>query len=190
MILDAARMDGLIYKAKELNEHHACLFAGDSEAVLGHIAPWFFQLESGVTPFNEWLIENGSADNWGVIIRADVSDEVLYHHFRHFLMVSDEEGKELLFRFYDPRVLRVFLPACNVGELIEFFGPVDAYIMEDEEGTIIKFKLQNGELERHNLKVDLETYLKSPDSFEELPTETKVEPEKGEDKDERWNFDF
>ena len=64
MIMDAARMAGLIYQAKELNEHHSCLFAGDSEAALGHIAPWLFQLERGVTPFNDWLVENGSADNW------------------------------------------------------------------------------------------------------------------------------
>jgi hypothetical protein len=34
---------------------------------------------------------------------------------RRFLRVKDEDG--LVFRFYDPRVMRVYLPTCAAGEL-------------------------------------------------------------------------
>jgi len=43
-------------------------------------------------------------------------------HFRRFITVHDESGKPLLFRYYDPRVLRTFLPTCNAKELAEIFG--------------------------------------------------------------------
>jgi hypothetical protein len=48
------------------------------------------------------------------------------------LLVSDENGKTFYFRFYDPRVLRVYLPTCNAEELDMFFGPVRNFFMENE----------------------------------------------------------
>src|SRR5262249_7471285 len=46
-------------------------------------------------------------------------------------------GNELYFRFYDPRVLRTFLPACTGAETKRFFGPVGIYLMETENGEAI-----------------------------------------------------
>ena len=56
-------------------------------------------------------------------------------HFRQFLRVRDEAGREFFFRFYDPRVLRVYLPTCNSEELRTFFGPVELFSMEGERRT-------------------------------------------------------
>ena len=59
--------------------------------------------------------------------------------------MHDPTGKPLLFRYYDPRVLRVYLPTCNAEELKTLFGPVQAYIMEDESGAaMLRFRLKNG----------------------------------------------
>lgn len=44
-------------------------------------------------------------------------------HLRRFLLVKDAQGQDMYFRFYDPRVLRVFLPTCTPEELSDFFGP-------------------------------------------------------------------
>jgi len=40
--------------------------------------------------------------------------------------------ESLFFRFYDPRVMRGYLPTCSPKQLAEFFGPVDFYIAEGE----------------------------------------------------------
>ena len=41
------------------------------------------------------------------------------------------DQRTVLFRYYDPRVLRSFLPACNAAELHQFFGPVQSFIVEE-----------------------------------------------------------
>ena len=37
----------------------------------------------------------------------------LRHHLKGFLRVRGESGQKMMFRYYDPRVLRVYLPTCN-----------------------------------------------------------------------------
>jgi hypothetical protein len=39
----------------------------------------------------------------------------------------------MYFRFYDPRVLRSFLPTCTEPECAEFFGPIGRFVMEAEQ---------------------------------------------------------
>ena len=46
---------------------------------------------------------------------------------------DEKDEKEVYFRFYDPRVLRTFLPTCTPEETTEFFGPVRSYLVEAEE---------------------------------------------------------
>jgi len=48
--------------------------------------------------------------------------------------VYDEARRPLYFRYYDPRVLRVYLPTCNEADLGAIFGPVACYFTEGEEG--------------------------------------------------------
>lgn len=43
------------------------------------------------------------------------------------------EADPIYFRFYDPRVLRRFLPVCTPDQLYAFFGPIDYFLFEDED---------------------------------------------------------
>jgi len=53
----------------------------------------------------------------------------------------------LIFRYYDPRVLRAYLPTCSPAELNTFFGPVTAFITEGENpGEILEFRNERGTL--------------------------------------------
>ena len=62
-------------------------------------------------------------------------------------MVYDEDGKPLYFRYYDPRVLRVYLPTCNESELKTVFGPVTHYWVEGEDGnSMIEYSQADDEL--------------------------------------------
>ena len=63
--------------------------------------------------------------------RGDFAEVI--RHFQSLVAVHDEDGNALYFRYYDPRVLRIYLPTCRAGEVLTFFGPVDLYLMEDED---------------------------------------------------------
>jgi hypothetical protein len=63
------------------------------------------------------------------------------------LTVYDATGKPMLFRYYDPRVFRIFMPTCNTAELSEVFGPAAYYIMEDTDPwSLLRFGLDSGSL--------------------------------------------
>ena len=92
------------------------------------------------------LLDEGWGRSWGVF--ATIHDSTaLRRHLRRFLKVHDEDGREMVFRFYDPRVLRVYLPTCRRDELAQVFGPVSSYLTEGVEGeTLIDFRFDGNRL--------------------------------------------
>ncbi|MEN8446404.1 MAG: DUF4123 domain-containing protein, partial [Cyanobacteria bacterium J06555_13] len=69
-------------------------------------------------------------NSWGIFLESFDTLEELQTHLRDLLLVKDETGRSLHFRFYDPRVLRTYLPTCNAAELATFFGPVARFYTE------------------------------------------------------------
>jgi pSer/pThr/pTyr-binding forkhead associated (FHA) protein len=74
--------------------------------------------------FLETLLRSGWGKSWGIFCTSQSGFEILLGHFRSFLL--------LRIRFYDPRVLRAFLPTCEPEELRAIFGPVASYVVESE----------------------------------------------------------
>lgn len=66
--------------------------------------------------------------------------ETLRRHFRRLLHVRSEDGEKLYFRYYDPRVLRLYLPSCTSVELKEVFGPVGRFVLEGPEGQVMAYE--------------------------------------------------
>lgn len=64
----------------------------------------------------------------------------LVEHFASLTHVLMPDGNEVLFRFQDPRVLRVLLPVCNEEELGQLFGPVKAFLIEQEDGGWLVYR--------------------------------------------------
>ena len=61
----------------------------------------------------------------------------------------------MLFRFYDPRVLRDFLPQCSPEEVTNFFGPVTQFLMADASGQkLLRFTQANGVLNMMEIDLD------------------------------------
>jgi hypothetical protein len=80
-----------------------------------------------------------------VITRAAL--DTLRFHLRGFLRVRDQSGRKLVFRYYDPRVFRDYLPTCTSGELEMVFGPIDSFIAEGRDGTtLLRFQRERGAL--------------------------------------------
>lgn len=172
ILLDAARMGETIEIAKEINPDFDSLYRGRSEESLAVVAPYLFLFKQN-TEFGNWYIENGWGDAWGILIRSYLPMPELHRHFRKFLIVGTEDEQELYFRFYDPRVLRIFLPTCDQQQLREFFGPIEYFIMEDEDKDwAIRCWLENGHL--HSVRIPLDELVNNTFKFN---TNKKTEPE-------------
>jgi len=146
-IIDAARLLERMAKVNEFELQIISLYKESSQENLADYAPYLIDLKSAQGAFFDFLIENGIGDSWGIFIESSLSFDEIFKHLRKFLIVKDEEGQELYFRFYDPRVLRIFLPTCDSLQLREFFGPINFFFCEDEDPNyFLKFELQNDEL--------------------------------------------
>lgn len=153
-ILDGAR-DARIAKAVErTSEPKCCLFAGNISAQLKEVAPYLVRLDRG-DDLAELLLEQGWGRAWGVFFTSSGSLDTLRKHFRRFLRVTDEAGRRLLFRYYDPRVLSIYLPTCNDEELTTVFSPLERFVMEADEGrTAMEFRYSGVRLKTNRLDLD------------------------------------
>jgi len=142
IVLDAAKMQGLIAIAKSFNEDHLCLYSGEAEQQLGSVAPWLFSFQLN-SNFTEWYLASGGGQNWGIVIESEADMKTLKLHLKKFLRVQTEAGKKLYFRFYDPRILPTFLKSCNTQQLTEFFGPINKFIVQIKNGRIVEYTLSN-----------------------------------------------
>lgn len=130
-LLDAAAEPSVLKVLVESKEEYQSLYEGPSGAQLTHFAPYLVKLPPE-SKLLETLMNEGWGKSWGVYLTCDQPPEEVRRHFRHFLMVKMPDGKQAYFRFYDPRVLRVFLSTCSPEETTQFFGPIQDYLVEDD----------------------------------------------------------
>jgi Domain of unknown function (DUF4123)/FHA domain len=124
------------------SEPKESLYDGDADSMLAKFAPYVVQLGPDSELLHA-LVENGWGQGWACFFTSEASLEELTRHFRKFFMVQLEGGKEVYFRFYDPRVLRGFLPAGSAEELTAFFGPVVEWLLEAKNSAMM-LKITNG----------------------------------------------
>lgn len=152
-ILDAARDERVYPGLMNSGADYVCLYRGELAQELMEAAPYLVHLQPNA-PFTHWLVSLGWGNSWGIFLESSVSMRDLRTHFRRFLMVYDDQGKPLYFRYYDPRVLRVYLPTCNATELQIMFGPVDCYRIEDDEGdTLLEYTCVDEQLTQRSVRL-------------------------------------
>ena len=137
-VLDGASVEQLPQLLWEHEPENVCLYRGKQEPDMAAVAPYLVKLEYD-HPFTKLVCEQGWGKHWGifVITPAEINLRDLRNHFRRFLMVYNPDGKLIYFRYYDPRVLRVYLPTCNTEEIEIVFGPISCYITEDEDSSML-----------------------------------------------------
>jgi hypothetical protein len=149
-VLDCAR-DPAIYGALiESRLEFRSLYSGTVPRALEMNAPQLVELLPGHR-LTERLLGGSWGQAWGIFLRIDDAAN-LRHHLRKFLKVRDEQGRRMLFRYFDPRVLRSYLPTCTPEELAQVFGPIHSFVVEDAEGACIEFGRVAGVL-RHRVLV-------------------------------------
>jgi hypothetical protein len=148
-IIDTARNPQAYWTLANSHLNHSCLFAGDLPLALEQAAPYLVQLDSD-DAYTDYLAAN-LGNSLGVFLQCDAAMKTVRHHLRKLLTVRDPRGAKLLFRFYDPRVLRVFLPTCDSSELDQMYGPIKTYWAEDPSpNTLIEFRHSKKGLEVAN----------------------------------------
>lgn len=145
-ILDGASVPKLLDHLAPHAGEYECLYRGELKPDVAAAAPYLVELkaDSELTP---WILQQGWGKHWGIFVQSPEELPAMRRHFRTFLIVHNSEGKPLYFRYYDPRVLRTYLPTCNAEELGTIFGPVTAYVMEGEKPeALLRFRLKEGKL--------------------------------------------
>ncbi len=130
-VLDGASAPDLVKNLFEHEPEYCCLYRGELQPDIASVAPYLVRLEPG-DKFSDWVLTEAWGLHWGIFLHTQATLRTLRDHFREFHSVELPDQRTVLFRYYDPRVLRTFLPACNAAELATFFGPIQSFIMEGE----------------------------------------------------------
>jgi len=154
MVVDAAR-DRRIFRL--LLEHfysdRACLFGDALPPELEIAAPYLIPLEYQGATTQRFLAKAGG-NAWGIYLKSDQGRHRLRAHLTDLLIAQGPTGDRLLFRYFDPRVLRAYLPTCRPGELETVFGGIECFWIEDDNaGGLVRASIDQRQLVMSDLSL-------------------------------------
>jgi hypothetical protein len=132
--LDGAGIANLLDRLyAEPRPEFACLFRGELAPDMAEVAPYLVRLEAG-SEFFEWLV-SGWGNAWGIFVVAPEGFDLgaARRHLRKLNLVTGPDGATLMFRYYDPRIMRTFAPTCDLAQRKELFGPLRRIVVEAEK---------------------------------------------------------
>lgn len=136
-ILDACDEPRVPVKVQSLNERAVSLYHLRADEQLWAIAPYLVSVDGELL---DWIAAELFGTPWGIFLFSDTDLETLRKHFRRFLIVKGPDGRELYFRYYDPRVLPTFLTTCDQQEASEFFGPISAFVVQGDGDSMMQLR--------------------------------------------------
>jgi hypothetical protein len=122
-VIDCAAADWL-YPAVLAEVEYRPLFAGALDPDLAPATPHLVRLAEGSALLARIGSSEGRASFCGVLCTSDLTLWDLRSWMRRKLQAMLPDGRVMLFRFYDPRVLPAWLGAQSQAELSGWFGPV------------------------------------------------------------------
>lgn len=121
-------------------------FIESAQSRMAQVAPYLVPIEFRARyPYSN----SGYLDLWaerlggsaGILLLSEFDPARLAVHLRGLFRVTDDDNHRYYFRFYDPRVLRLYLPTCTAAEAVEFFGPVRRFLVESEQpGRMVSYR--------------------------------------------------
>jgi hypothetical protein len=132
-VVDCAR-DRRIYDLVHQALFPACLFMTDIISPMGRNAPYLVPVEHAERLIDSWQ-KVGRGESWGIFLRSSQEQARVRQRLRTFNQAKLPDGRVVLFRWWDPRVFRVYLPTCDADDLSQWFASVEEYICETEEGA-------------------------------------------------------
>lgn len=136
-VVDASRGARILELLREAVEPHRSLYQGARGDALEDVAPYLVGPFEPDSRLLERLVMEGWGKGWGIFCACRRPAAELRRHLRRFLVVEvHESGERVYFRFYDPRVLRRFLPTCSPRQAEELFGDIQVFLVEGERGEL------------------------------------------------------
>ena len=135
-VLDGARERRVYRSVYESRLDYECLFTGNLPYDLAESAPYLVRL-TRTAELTSWILTECWGNSVGIFAWSRENLNTLRRHFRHLLQVQDEQGQKLFFRYYDPRVLRTYIPTCMNIDLKELFGPIDRLLVEGLKNEVL-----------------------------------------------------
>jgi hypothetical protein len=137
-VLDASRDERIPELLHASMEGYKSLYDGPEGEGMADIAPHLVRF-SRKSPLLDRVVREGWGRRWGIFLLSDQPFKEVRRHLRRFLMVEDDEsGERMYFRFYDPEVLRIFLPTVSTRQAEELWGDIEAFVFEGEDGSMIR----------------------------------------------------
>ncbi len=130
-ILDGSRNKKIHPMLCESQLRYSCLYEGRLNYELTLAAPYIVRLEKD-NHFTHELIHQGWGNSWGIyaITHTPATLVGVRRNCRKIAYITDSKNKKYVFRYYDPRVFKVYLPTCNALEASKVFGPITEYVIE------------------------------------------------------------
>jgi Domain of unknown function (DUF4123) len=161
IVLDAAVLETDLLIAETLNSNNRCLYDENSLNYFRFVAPYLFTYKLN-QEFSTWLIAKWATKGVGISLYSWATFDQVYEHLKSHLYVKTEQNEDLYFRFYDPRCLRIFLRSCNQLQIIEFFGPIKFFYLEDQDANFaLKLWHENGILKEERIQIDYASLIKN-----------------------------
>lgn len=146
MLIDCSGIEGGAAKIpRQIFSELQCLFAGTLAVELADVGPYLGRLKNFSTEVAR-TVEELLARQVGLLIVVE-NDPIfgmpdgffqLYRHFRKFNTVVGPNGKQLFFRYCDPRVIVDVLKALDSQQIEAFYGPVTEIVLTDKNKRTIR----------------------------------------------------
>lgn len=133
-LVDAARNQDIWPLLSASTARYQSLLDGEQASALAQWAPYLVRLSD--SPLLEGLVSRGWGQSWGLYLASPRPFKAVRRHFARRLLVEHNE-KKAFFRFYDPRVMRKYLPQCTMRQLSELFGDVERFFVEGEQANTL-----------------------------------------------------
>lgn len=135
LLIDAARSAEIVPVIEALSDTAQCLFDGEAREDLGHLAPWLVPLDRSSAVL-EWFVETCLGKDRGIFLQAGPVARHVKSSLKRSLMVTDETGREMFFKFYRPSVLRSYFPELSADQRALMMRGMDAFWAESEDGLV------------------------------------------------------
>lgn len=126
-IIDAAQDERIYPLLKSQADIYLSLYNNDVSESLKAVGPVLFQFRKD-DRLSAWIITQGQYNNWFILFPSlGITMIDMRRHFKRFAMVEAPNGKHMYFRYYDPRVLRAYIPSCDEEERAYIFGNFSSF---------------------------------------------------------------
>ncbi len=126
------------------------LFGTTSLAEIADAGPFLIEIDRNSTVF-AYLLAKISKQPWGYFILSHDDIETLSNRLQVFLKAQMPDGKNYLFRFYDPRVMFNQLRVLSGERLSSLIGQGNIFVLPEFEGQHWLSVTHQGEIQLSRL---------------------------------------